>query len=794
MRQSLIRLTVLALLTCASWAATAQTRSDLVVVDIIPFTYVDGEGVELTTVAPGTPVFFDFYILNQGNGPVVTSSYRLSVYVDSSQVPLERGQISQTNGDPPGKKHGDIATTNPWFAVNGTHTFRFVVDDTNVEPELDESNNTTLFTLTVGSAASFRATIAPNPVNLAPGATQNVTVTTVADPGFSGTITYSFTGFPAGISTGGSKAVTSPYPEATFSFSAQGVAPGTYNGQLSASSGGGTQTFALAVVVQAGTATGTLIVPIVLDVTTAIAHFTTELTLTNRGTTPVTLSITYTGSIEGAGGSGSTSDSVAAGAQVVIPNGIAYLRQRGVGSSISGNQGGTLRVQFSGASSADAVAVSARTTTATAAPQPVGSAGLAYAAIPATAGLTGSAVVYGLRSNDQDRSNLALFNPTASPVTVRVTTFSGSENGVRRVAGDSAEAISAVPAAPPHGRAGDSAEAISAVPAAPPHGRAGDSAEAISAVPKAPQVVYTETLPPLGWLQYSGILATAGLTNGWVLIEKTGGDGGFGAYGVVNDNGTSDGSFVLPVLLPVTQVRLTVPVLVETPTFRSELVLLNLGASAVTVTLTYRESLTPALGAGGSTTIALAAGQQLLLPEAIDALRARGIAIGALGAASYAGALRVEVSGGGQLFAGARTAARSPAGGQFGLFTPGVYAGAEASSQAFLYGLRADATNRSNVAVENAGDASAGPITLELRAYDGAAGGLERGTPRLVTLAAGEWTQVDGFLATQGVQNGWVRVTRLSGTAPWIAYGVINDGGAPGERTGDGAFIPMGIP
>ncbi len=31
----------------------------------------------------------------------------------------------------------------------------------------------------------------------------------------------------------------------------------------------------------------------------------------------------------------------------------------------------------------------------------------------------------------------------------------------------------------------------------------------------------------------------------------------------------------------------------------------------------------------------------------------------------------------------------------------------------------------------------------------------------------------------------------MSGTAPWIAYGVINDGANPGERTGDGAYVPM---
>jgi hypothetical protein len=50
---------------------------------------------------------------------------------------------------------------------------------------------------------------------------------------------------------------------------------------------------------------------------------------------------------------------------------------------------------------------------------------------------------------------------------------------------------------------------------------------------------------------------------------------------------------------------------------------------------------------------------------------------------------------------------------------------------------------------------------------------------------------VDGILRAAGVSNGWVEITRISGSAPWIAYGVINDGGNPGERTGDGAYVPM---
>ena len=37
--------------------------------------------------------------------------------------------------------------------------------------------------------------------------------------------------------------------------------------------------------------------------------------------------------------------------------------------------------------------------------------------------------------------------------------------------------------------------------------------------------------------------------------------------------------------------------------------------------------------------------------------------------------------------------------------------------------------------------------------------------------------------------NAYARVTRTSGTNPFVTYGVINDGGIPGQRSGDGAFV-----
>jgi hypothetical protein len=98
--------------------------------------------------------------------------------------------------------------------------------------------------------------------------------------------------------------------------------------------------------------------------------------------------------------------------------------------------------------------------------------------------------------------------------------------------------------------------------------------------------------------------------------------------------------------------------------------------------------------------------------------------------------------------------------------------------------------NRSNVAVLHTGDGASGPITLELQVLDGSEGGTAVGQPLSVNLNPGQWAQPSGFFASGGVPNGYIRIRRTAGTAPWYAYGVINDGGQPGQRTGDGAYVP----
>jgi hypothetical protein len=477
------------------------------------------------------------------------------------------------------------------------------------------------------------------------------------------------------------------------------------------------------------------VLPIVLDVTSGASRFTTELSLANPGSSAVTVALRYTASLGSALGSGTVSETIPAGGQVRFADAIATLRTKGLAIPGSGPQGGTLVIESPGA----AIVATARTTTPVA--SPAGRAGLAYGGLAEADSFAGSAMVFGLRSNAADRSNVAVFSTSEEGVTLRVTAFDG-ESGASAVVDAARE------------------------------------------------------LPPHGWHQYDEVLRTAGFASGWVVVERlVGGTGSFSAYGVVNDNGTSDGSFVPPARFAAPGSALVLPVLVEAGAFLSELVLANGGNKDAIFSLAYVESLSPESGAGGTVTIAVPAGRQRILPDAIEELRRRGLPIGPKGP-GHAGSVRVQVSGVplDQVFVAARTASQAPGRGQFGVFTPAVPAGAGAATEAVVYGLGADAFNRTNVAVLHAGDDGTGPVTLRLQVHDGAAGGAPAGDPLDVTLESGEWAQPDAFFAASGVANGFVRVTRLEGSAPWIAYGVVNDGGAPGERTGDGAFVPAVLP
>ena len=480
-----------------------------------------------------------------------------------------------------------------------------------------------------------------------------------------------------------------------------------------------------------------LFVPIVLQSAgrTGGSFFTSEMILTNRG--PATAAIGYTYRAAYGGGSGKAVDSLGAGEQRVIADAIAYLTALGVpvGSSPAG---GTLRVDFSNLSLASDAAVTLRVTT------PVeeggGRAGLSYYGLDPAGLLTGPAFITGLRQNERDRSNLAIQNAGVSgeeTITLRVTVFSGD-------------------------------------PAAPARSL----------------VLPDRTLPPGGFYQYNGILDLAGFDNGYVKVEPVGGTAPFYCYGVINDNFNSDGAFVFPVPESslVGRAGQTLPVIIESGNFRSELTVTNVSASGKTVDFRFVADAVDSSDDTARFSLTLEAGEQVILPDIVEELRRHGVE--GIGPADrpFMGALFATPAEGdmGGIVIGARTGSPDGRGGQYSLFYDGVPYGSAFTGSVWIYGLQQDGENRSNLALVNTGEIDDSSSTFELTIYDGSGAAPPR--IRSMTLGPRRWTQANGILGDIG--QGYVQVRKTSGNNPFFAYGVINDGGAPGERSGDGAYLP----
>ncbi|MDE2755035.1 MAG: hypothetical protein OXI92_00650 [Acidobacteriota bacterium] len=471
-------------------------------------------------------------------------------------------------------------------------------------------------------------------------------------------------------------------------------------------------------------------VPVVL--TSAGLHdsyFTSEMTLTNRGVEEVGILYNYTAA--GGGGSGGATETLAPGKQKIVPNAIDHLRTLGVPIPGSGNRIGTLRLEASDSN----LGVTVRTTTRVA----DGRAGLAYPGIAVVDGFTEAVYLCGLRQDRQDRSNVAVQNagtPEEGNITLRITVYSGD--------------------------------------------------------PDAPgsHVLPDVTLAPGGFRQLNGILATAAFPQGYVKVERVEGTAPFYGYGVINDNFNSDGSFVFP----ITESSLvgtsgqTLPVIIETGAFQSELTLTNFSASDKQVDFSFVADAVETRDNSATFSLTLKAGEQSILPHFVSRLRQEGVAgIGPAGRA-FVGALfaapaKGDMSG---IVIGARTGSPDNRGGQYSLFYNGVPYGSASVESVWIYGLQQNEENRSNLALVNTGEIDGSSSTFEITIYDG--GGESEPRTKSVTLGPRLWTQENGILGD--IRQGYVQVQKTSGNNPFIAYGVINDGGKPGERSGDGAFLP----
>ena len=516
------------------------------------------------------------------------------------------------------------------------------------------------------------------------------------------------------------------------------VPPDATSGPISVVAPGGTAVSAEPFAVTTGIGSR-LFVPVVLRSRgrTPGSLFTSELTLANRGLTTAEIHYTYRAAF--GGGSGTAVDFLEAGRQRIVPDAIAYLASLGVPLG-EGAAGGTLAVEFSNLSSESDAAVTVRTST------PVeggaGQAGLAYVGVPPTGLLAGTAVVAGLRQNRMDRSNLAVQHAgeaSEGKITLRATVYSGDPD-----------------------------------------------------VPGS-LVLPERSLPPGGFHQYNEILTEAGFDNGYVKVERVSGTAPYYAYGVINDNFNSDGSFVFPVAeesLRGTRGQ-TLPVIVETGDFASELTVTNFSSSEKQVDFTL---VADAIETDGAATFSLRleAGEQSILPDFVDHLRKQGVAGIGLPGRTVAGALFARVAEGDMsgIVIGARTG--SPGGGgQYGVFYNAAPEGSAWTGSAWIYGLQRNATNRSNLALVNTGEVDNGRSLFSLDIYDGETGRLVK-TVTTKAIAARGWHQINGVLRDHapGTRQGYVQVRKLSGSNPFLAYGVVNDGGAPGERSGDGAYLP----
>ena len=480
-----------------------------------------------------------------------------------------------------------------------------------------------------------------------------------------------------------------------------------------------------------------LFVPVILTASGRNnSYYTSELTLTNRGDREARVEYNYTA--HAGGGSGKATEVLAPGQQKIEPDALAYLRRLGIPIPDSGNRIGTLRVEVAGASE---VGVSVRTTTSV----PEGRAGRAYPGIATADGFQEAVYLCGLRQNNQDRSNVAFQNmgaPGQGNVTLRTTVYSGEVEN------------------------------------------------------RSPHVLPDVILPPGGFHQYNGILNRAGFDNGYVKVERVSGTAAYYAYGVINDQANSDGSFVSPVTASSLEgaTEQTLPVIVETAEFTSELTVTNFSEEPKTLHFSFVADRLSTPDRMAHFSLEIGAGEQRIIPDVIDAeMRRKGVEGVGSPRGGLAGALFVRVASGDMrgIVIGARTSSSDGRGGQYGVSYNAVPYGGAFTESVWVDGLQQNAENRSNLALVNTGEVDASPSVFQLDIYDGETGMLAN-TVTGLTIAARGWHQINGILREYalGTTHGYVRISKTSGNNPFLAYGVINDGGAPGERSGDGAYLP----
>jgi len=268
----------------------------------------------------------------------------------------------------------------------------------------------------------------------------------------------------------------------------------------------------------------------------------------------------------------------------------------------------------------------------------------------------------------------------------------------------------------------------------------------------------------LGNRNVHALALTSGANGLNVLYAGTSGGGVFKVLddGIVIDPIPISRTFFVPVVVSSTGIGGAF--------YESEFTLANRSAREATVEFTY----TAASGGGsGQARTTLEPGRQVVVPNAIAYLRQLGIPIPESG--NHHGTLKVRFFGlptPDEAAVSVRTTT-AVAQGRAGVAYPGVPMASLSDFQGF-YGLRQDASYRTNLALQNAGEAQDGDITLEVYVLPSR---HPPDAPRIFlhsVLAPGEFHQINDFLASNGLSlaSADVGIGRIKGYAPFHAFAV----------------------
>jgi hypothetical protein len=288
------------------------------------------------------------------------------------------------------------------------------------------------------------------------------------------------------------------------------------------------------------------------------------------------------------------------------------------------------------------------------------------------------------------------------------------------------------------------------------------------------------TLQPFEQVQVSipALFNNASVTNGRVEIRVLSDTGKVSGYASVLDNTTSDPILILPVRPDALQGRrYVVPGVAEfefdaNRNFRTDLRIFNGGTTTENLTLNYSTSdRTPP----APVTMSLAPGEVKVIDDTLRSLWQ---------ISNSGGAVVITTADDSSLVVTGRTFTRSPQGGTFGQFIPGVTPeeGAGTGNRPLqILQMEQSPNFRSNLGlVELTGQAA----TVRVRYFS--ADSKTSGSLLDFTMQPGEFRQLGLILAPLGnVYNGRVTVQVIGGSGRIAAYGASID-----NRTADPTYVP----